>query len=239
VVATPQDPSILARVTRLEQALKNLTQKGPIDPLSFVGRPHYTDGTPMRFFEVNDDAGNVRLAVWDISDADGSAVHGRQQVLEYDINGNLVRSQDLHGGWAEPWFAVPMRPAFIPNGAPASYSSNGYGFSYWNFSTTGNGIASGNVFWEGRIPYVSHPRLSIDGTWGQAAGSLTAITYSLTVGSLPAFTWSGTPLVTSAEGPFDISTLIRSTDVAIKLAVSWTGSGSVAADVLGCFLRQT
>ena len=230
MVATPQDPSITARVTRLEQALKNLTQKGPINPLSFVGRPHYADGTPMRFFEVNDDAGNVRLAVWDISDADGAAVHGHQQVLEWDINGLLVRSQDLHGGWAEPWFAVPMTPKFTP---PANTA-----FAYSSIGTTASGMSQGVQLAEGRIPYVSHPRLSIDGVWGQASGTVVP-TYSLTVGALPAFTWSQTGIAPTQQGPIDVSTLLRSTGVTVSLTVTWTGSGSIACHPFGCYLRQS
>lgn len=195
----------------------------------------HADGTPQIVTSIGDESGRSRLVLFD---ENVPASPTNQRIHEWDQLGNLVRSQDNNGGWAEPWFGVTMRPAFVPNGGPTSYSSNSYGFSYWNFATAGNGIGNGNVFWEGRIPYVSHPRLSLDGTWGQAAGSLTAITYTLTVGSLT-FSWSGTTLVTASEGPFDISSLLRQKQVPIKLAVSWTGSGSIAADVLGCYLRQT
>lgn len=198
---------------------------------------HHSDGSPQIITSIGDEAGHDRLVLWDDNTP---ASEDNQRFYEYDVDGRLVRTQDSNGGWAAPWFSVPMYPRFVPNGQPGSYSANGWGFGYSNLSTAGNGVSSGMVIWEGRIPFVSHPRIQVDGVWGQASGTAVP-TYSLKVGGTTLGSYAPVSLTTGTwtTGPFDISSLLTNTAVQVQITASWTGSGAIATDCLGVYLRQT
>lgn len=196
---------------------------------------HHSDGSPQIITSIGDESGKDRLVLWDDSNP---ASPTNQRFYEYDVAGRLVRTQDKNGGWATPWFSVPMYPRFVPNGQPASYSSNGWGYGYASLSTSGNGVSSGMVIWEGRIPFVSHPRIAVDGVWGNASGSV-APTYSLLVAGSSVGSFTPSALTTQSWGPFDISSRLTNTAVQVQITVSYTGTGAFAADCLGVYLRQT
>lgn len=194
--------------------------------------PAHGDGSAQIISLIGDEAGRDRLVLWDPT---VPASQTNQVFFEYDQHGTLIRSGDKNGGWATPWFSVPMYPRFKPNGAPATYNSDGYFFSTAGFTAGSNGCTSGNSYWEGRIPFVSHPRISVDGVWGGTANP----TYSLLINGSSVGTYSpGTGLTVAAWGPFDISSLIGQTAVKIQIAASF-GAGGVTCDCLGVYLRQT
>lgn len=195
---------------------------------------HHSDGSPQIITAIGDEAGHDRLVLWDDNTP---ATTTNQRFYEYDVAGRLVRTQDSNGGWATPWFSVPMYPRFKPNGAPATYNADGYYFpsGIAEFTAGSNNCVSGNDYWEGRIPFVSHPRISVDGVWGGSSNP----TYSLLLNGTSVGTYSpGTGVTTAAWGPFDITPYLTNTQVKIQIAVTF-GAGLVVCDCLGVYLRQT
>jgi hypothetical protein len=253
-----KDP-LVARVEALERSLAAVANKtlysasigrggitingtGGIDVTNGVGSQffvgggssaaHHADGSPQIVTIIGDELGRDRLVLWDPANPSSTS---NQQIYEYDAFGNITRTQDVNGGWATPWFNVPMYPRFTP--PQNATDTNGTVYAYATVNTAVSGIAQGQQLWEGRIPTVSHPRIAIDGTWGQASGTVVP-TYKLAVGGTVVGTFSPA-FTTSAQGPWDISAFLGQIQVPVTLTVTWTGSGAIAADVLGCYLRQT
>lgn len=197
-----------------------------------LGSAH-ADGTPQQVTVVADENNHWRLALWDPSNP---ASKTNQQLYMWDAEGNQVFTTDNNGGWATPWLNVPMYPRFTP--PQNSTDTNGTVYDYATISTSAPNIAQGQMLWEGRIPYVTHPRITVDGTWGQAGGSVVP-TYTLSVGGSTVGSWSPSGLVTSQVGPWDISSLLNKTAVQVAVTVSWSSSGVIAADLLSVYLRQT
>jgi hypothetical protein len=198
------------------------------------GDPH-ADGSPQQITEIFDESGQARIVVWDPSSPSSRTA---QQIYMYDDTGHLVFTTDVNGGQAVPWFNVPLYPFFIPCGQTPS--ANGEWNDYDAISTGAVGMAAGNIMWEGRIPYVTHPMISIDGIWGNAGGSVSNVAYALVVGGTTVGTWTRSTVVNEAEGPWDISSLLGQTQVPVQLLINgWTGSGQIACQPLGCYLRQT
>jgi hypothetical protein len=145
-----------------------------------------------------------------------------------DRNGTMLVSDDAvtGKGLARPWLAVPMTPLFSMSGI----------WSYQNIAATS--IATETTLWSGRIPLVTHPRISIAGLWGQASGTNSA-TYKLVVGGTTIGTWSTGALENSTKGPFDITSKHEQVGLTAELRASASGTGQVAAHVSGCWLRQS
>lgn len=196
------------------------------------GSPH-ADGTPQMMTVIRDEQGRARMAVWD--PANPSSPTGQQTYL-WDADGHIILTTDVNGGLAEPWFSVPMYPRF-QSATTQVPSADGTVYAYASVSTTGSGIAQSQLLWEGRIPSVSHPWISIDGVWGQASGAV-APTYTLKVGGTAVGSFSP-GFSASAQGPYDISSRLGQKQVPVSLSVAWTGDGLIACDVVGCYLRQT
>lgn len=123
------------------------------------------------------------------------------------------------------WMSVPLYPQFNPLGAAGAT-----GYHSVNVGT----LAS----WEGRIYTTHYTLLQLDGIWGQASGSNTT-TFELQLGGTTVASWTETTtLEVARKGPFDI-TLWRDQEflkVEVKITSS-TGSGTVATQILGCYLR--
>jgi hypothetical protein len=125
---------------------------------------------------------------------------------------------------ATPWAAVPLYPLFsslVPEGA--------VGYAAVDVGT----LAS----WEGRIYSTHYSSIEVDGIWGQASGSNTT-TYALQLGGTTVGTWTVTALEVDRKGPFSI--LLFKDQEFLKVEVKITssaGSGAVAIQVLGCYLR--
>lgn len=143
-------------------------------------------------------------------------------------NRELFSDDTENGGIARPWLSVPMFALF------SMAASSVYAYMNVPIAT----IASETLLWEGRIPLVSHPRLSISGIWGQAAGTNTS-TYNLYVGGTLVGTWNSTSLENGSHGPFDIDAKLDQSNTVVQLKAVASGTGLVAAQVLGCWLRQT
>jgi hypothetical protein len=192
------------------------------DPSSFLVMFVGRDGNGDQVFQLWRPGGQAILVT------QKDITSGRLFFAFRDYLGHILMSDDVQtGGLARPWLPVPMYPLF-------SVDANSI---YFYLTVQAASIASETVLWEGRIPLVSHPRISIDGVWGQATGSNTP-TYKLYVGGVNVGTW--TPgFGTGVHGPFDISSQLDSTDVVVQLKASATGTGKVAAQVLGCYMRQS
>lgn len=151
-----------------------------------------------------------------------------------DSNADQVIATDgLSGrGLAYPYLAVPMYP----------YWNGGFGSTAGSYATiAASAIASNTVLWEGRIGYVSHPAISVDGTWGRGSGTgAETITYTLTVNGSSVGTWTATGLVVGKH-IFDIHTLVGTADATVQLAAqsSISNTDQIACQVLGVHLRQT
>lgn len=122
------------------------------------------------------------------------------------------------------WTHVPLYPLFIPLiGAGVS--------GYWSVNV------GTSASWEGRIFATHHTLIHVDGIWGTASGANTS-TYQVILGGVVVGTWTSGSLDVSNKGPYDISQFRDQAflKVEVKLASS-VGSGTVALQVLGCFLR--
>lgn len=131
-------------------------------------------------------------------------------------------------GLARPWLPVDMHPLFdMAAGVP---------FGYRNLPVAQ--VTSATALWEGRLVMASHPKLEIDGVWGQASGANNS-TYRLIVDGTQIGSWSETGLVADSRGPFDIAPWIDLAYVPIQVTVQASGTGNVACQVLGCAQRQS
>ena len=237
MVASPQPIDLQAQINQLKKQIANLisSPRGNLGNFTSVGLSSgglgsfypRASGAPQVGTVLLDDAGHWRLALVDL---ESPSTPGRQVLVYWDQSTRIVFSGDEQGGLATPWLSVPMTPKFTP---PANSV-----FQYFSIGTSASGMAQGVQLAEGRIPFVSHPRLTIDGMWGQASGTAVP-TYSLQVGSLPPLTWSQTAVLASQQGPIDVSSLLTQTGVPVSLTVTWTGSGAIACHPYGCYLRQS
>lgn len=201
------------------------------------------------FFEMDDASGN--LVVYIGPDGSGNQIFqlwrpGGQAILAtqldvssgryftaiHDWLGHQIFADDVQtGGLARPYLAVPMYPLFTTNVAAGSV----VGYNTVNVTA----ITSETTLWEGRIPYGSHPRISIDGVWGQGSGSNNT-TFKLYVGGVAVGTWTENGVIEVArKGPFDISAVFGNESVQVQLKATSSGTGVVGAQVFGCHLRQS
>jgi hypothetical protein len=184
-------------------------------------------GAPQWVTFIKDAAGQVR---WELFDPDPIVSGYVQALWEWDHLGNIIRTTDILGGWAEPWFPIPMYPKFeqVDTGV-------------FGFMSTAVNVAE-QTLWEGRIGYVSHPYIGVDLQGGAATGTnstryrvkvngTTAATYDLTG---PAF--FGGPVLVKGVGGVNI----RSQNVPITVtAQSLSGSGTYTCQVWGMHMRQS
>ncbi|HJT02054.1 MAG TPA: hypothetical protein VJ757_00280, partial [Pseudonocardiaceae bacterium] len=149
-----------------------------------------------------------------------------------DAQGNIIVSDDAYTGLglALPWIPIVMYPKFTTTAVKYGYL------------TIDNGqIHTESTVWEGRIPLVIQPYLTVDGTWGIGSGSSTAPTYKLKIGGTTVDTWSESGLGAYQRGPIDIRPWFGWHFAKIEITVVVpTGSGAqIAAQVLGCTMRQS
>lgn len=151
----------------------------------------------------------------------------------WDRNNQILVADDVQSGHglARPYLSIPMYQLFTTNVALGSV------VAYNTVDATA--IATEKALWEGRIPLGSHPRISIDGVWGQGSGSNNT-TFKLYVAGTSVGTWTENgALETARKGPFDITSVIGSESVSVQLKAVSSGTGVVAAQVFGCYLRQS
>lgn len=158
----------------------------------------------------------------------GSDQWGRDYWSLWDSNGNVVMSDDAETGLglARPWMPLPLYRQFKPSGtdgAPYSYAT----------VDAGN-ISSETALWQGRAT-ITHPWITIDGTWGRGSGDATP-TYRLKVNGTIVGEWTETSLITAQRGRFDVQQWVLSDWQQVELTASATGTGAVACHVLGCYL---
>lgn len=138
----------------------------------------------------------------------------------------VVASDAVTGGLARPWIPVNLLSKMsMPAGT----------FDYYALAVSG----TERQLWEGRIPFVSHPFIEVDGVWGQASGS-NSTTYRLKVGGSEVGNWvvSG-GISATRRGPFSIASSLHSTWVTAEITAQSTGTGVMACHVVGCSMRQS
>lgn len=153
---------------------------------------------------------------------------GEQYWALYDRNENIIVSDDAGSGYglASPWISVPMYPRFSMAASSV--------YSYMNLPVAS--VTSETILWSGRIPALHHGYVGIDGVWGQSSGSNSS-TYRLKLNGTQVGTWSETGLSVANKGPFDVHTLLNTQWIAVDLTVQASGTGNVAAQVLGLTCR--
>lgn len=124
-----------------------------------------------------------------------------------------------------PWMPVPFYPQFVPLAAAGTTG-------YWTVNV--GTLAS----WETRIYATHHTNIQIDGVWGQSSGSNT-VTYQLQLGGTSVGSWTTSgALDVGRKGPFSITSFLNQEFLKAEVKItSSTGTGTVAIQVLGCFLR--
>ena len=123
-----------------------------------------------------------------------------------------------------PWQPVPVYPGFVSNGGAGSL-----------------GVPRVNVgvvaAWEGAFFTKTHTHIEVYGVWGQFSGANTSA-YALTSFGFTIGTWGATGLVTSRQGPFDITAFMNSQFQQIKVELTnSSGTGEVALAPLALYLR--
>jgi hypothetical protein len=164
------------------------------------------------------------------------AVGDPVMVLRYKSKYFIVgRVAGVDSGLVQPQWPIVVYPAFVPVGAPGT---NVNAFSVNSGVTT---------YWEGRAR-ISHPKIEVDGVWGNASGVGTNV-YQLIVDNVVVGQWTttgglvvnhGSVLAGLTTGGFDVSNYLGRDWIGIKVVLSSNGStGQVLFQVLGVFFRQT
>jgi hypothetical protein len=204
------------------------------DYLSFIGTPPsnfgYRQGTVIAW--DNDTGANlIHVAGSDlpnlpiITQADVYNIRIGDTVAVIKFNDSYAVLGKIKSiGQGTLWMPVPLYPQFNPIGAAGTTG-------YWAVDV---GILAS---WEGRI-YVTHQAfIQIDGVWGESSGANT-VTYELQLGGTAVGSWTTTGLDVGRKGPFSITAFRDQQFLKVEVKItSSVGSGTVALQVLGCFLR--
>jgi hypothetical protein len=150
----------------------------------------------------------------------------RVGIIKYNDSYAVLGKLKSRGSAGTPWTPVPLYPQFT--------SSSGVGST--GYSTLTAGVLAS---WEGRLYATHHTAIEVDGIWGTASGANTVV-YQLQLGGRMVGTWTTVnTLSVGRRGPYDISEFLDQQFLKIELKItSSTGSGAVAHQVLGCYLRQ-
>lgn len=236
----PPSNQLEDRVRELEQIVASLVQKPvrnagdftiktPAGTTSFRSGPHsgafaMPDGSPQWITQIRDMNDLFRFGLFDKDPLDASPY---QIFWMYDQFNQITFTQDNNGGWAEPWLPIVMYPKISVAAGVYSYLS------------TAVNVAEQQL-WEGRIGYVSHTRIQVNGVWGQSSGSGQTTRYRLKVGGVTVGTWDIGGLEVSIKGPFVHGQAIGTRNAVTEItAQSLAGTGVYACQVLGCDQRQT
>lgn len=197
------------------------------------------DGNIIPTVEIYDGFGNKVFSQFP-TQTTGNVGHNWAWGL-YNRDGHQLVSTDGQTGMglAYPYFSIPMFPRW-----------NGGTFQ----TATATGVASADAthavgmgaLWVGRIGWVSHPWMSVDGIWGNVdAGSADGPTYHVDVGSgLATATWQANGGQIAARHDFDITAVYNQHDVPVTIAITNVGTGvagtnRLACQLMGLFLRNS
>lgn len=145
--------------------------------------------------------------------------------------GGALLTGDTEGGIATPWIPIPLYAKFAV--AAGLYTAMARAVD-----------TTERTLWEGRIGYLSHPRIQVTGTWGVTSGSNNT-EYRLKLNGTTVGTWTvNTAAATDSRGPYDPLTVpglaLGSKDIAVVLtAKTLSGTGNYACQVLGCHQRSS
>lgn len=154
--------------------------------------------------------------------------NGEQFWALYDRNGNILVSDDAASGYglANPWLSVFMSTRF------SMAQNTVWPYMYLPVAS----VAGETVLWEGRIPWMHHGFIGLDGVWGTATGSNSS-TYRLKLNGTTVGTWNETGIAAGVRGPFDVHTYLGFQWIGVQLTVQASGTGDVAAQILGVACR--
>lgn len=173
-------------------------------------------GTPLQNLPVLTSAGLISLR-------EGDVVGVLRYKTSYFVLGRIVA---LNTQLAEPQWPIVIYPQF--------QRLEGLGVGGYTTVTAGTLNT-----WEGRIR-VSHPKIEIDGLWGQSSGS-NSNTYAIKVSGNVVGQWTVSGVLELARhGPFDISQYLGQDWLKVEVAmIASSGTGQVAFQPLGLYFRQT
>jgi hypothetical protein len=248
MAGSPQPTDIGSQLQQLRAHLNALTGKAPNTLIVqddetditylFVGPNDYyvdPDGRPITIMEINDYLNNQMFGMSPAT-VDGNV--GTDWFWAWrDRLGNQVLATDgLSGaGLAVPYHNIAMYP-YWNGGYTGTPSTSGYA------TVIASQIASQKAMFEGRIGFVSHPAISVDGLWGRAAGSgAEVITYTVAIDGVAIGSWTaGGSLVAQAHF-FDLSAYVGQLDLSVQLLAqsSVSNSDPIACHIFGVHLRQT
>lgn len=162
----------------------------------------------------------------------GDAVMILKYKTQYMIVGKVT---GVNNPVIQPQWPIVLYPRFNPAGASGADT----GYAYVN-----SGVETG---WEGRAR-ISHPKIEVDGLWGNASGTGTN-TYQLLLDNSVVGQWTttggvvvghGSDLAGLNTGGFDCSAFLGRDWLSVQVNISANGgSGLVAIQPLGVFFRQT
>ncbi|MBB5853985.1 hypothetical protein ACFQ05_11810 [Amycolatopsis umgeniensis] len=164
----------------------------------------------------------------------GSAQFGRDYWAMTDSSGRIIVSDSAETGigLARPFLPIPLYPQFVPH----TYTEDpdiGETSDYMSINVSK--LAGETVLWAGRAS-VSHPWVTIDGTWGWAIGQPN-VTYRLKFNGTEVGSWAvNAGAVTTRQGRFSVSEFTGQDWVDVQVTASASGSGVIACQVLGCYL---
>jgi hypothetical protein len=144
------------------------------------------------------------------------------------FNRELFSDDTENGGIARPWLAIPLYPKFSMAASSV--------YSYMNLPVAS--VTTETTLWEGRIPMVTHPFLTVTGVFGQASGTNSS-TYRLKLNGVTVGTWAETTIVNADRGPFNVASSLGAADVPVTITAQATGTGNVGCQIYSLYQRQT
>lgn len=218
MAAIADDNGLVARIKALEARIDTLTRRGLF---------------PMA---VSNNAGVNQIEV----DLNG-------QLAIRTSTGKTILATDPAGGMAYPWYSVPLLQTFTGITGPDSTHSFPAGNANAAPQQMGtSAIVAGNNWFAGFLPYVSHPRLQLQTLCETAAVGATATwRAAVSTNNFSTFTTIGTWVENQFNGQFttnvfDITPWLGVSNVGFVLQLTaFTGSGDIAMQPYGCFMRGT
>lgn len=249
MVNSPQPNDLPSQVQRLKAQLAAVTSKAPnslivtddetgidylrIAPVTFYVDP---DGRQITTMDINDYLGDPMFSMFPAT-VDGNVGTNWYWAWTDRSSNQVFTSDGLTGiGLGRPFSHVPLYPTFTPTnfaaGVPQSYAQ-----------IPNANMASEVPLWQGRLDFIAHPAIYVNGIWGQASGSGGTYTFHLKLLGTTVGSWTvPTGTVENSSHVFDVRTWVADSgvDVTITGIQSGAGAGTAAAvQLLGLSLGET
>jgi len=128
------------------------------------------------------------------------------------------------------WVPVPLTPTFHDSQGSDTTNTD---------PTLPVSACNGGTVWAGRIGLVSHPHLTLTGSFGRTTGTTATPTYRLHINGTELDAWTQTTHTTTTHGPYDITAWLGQTTTPITLSLSAIGTSTdrIATNILGCWIH--